>query len=259
MTGWGLMTAQQAAAARQVLDAEGARREHVVVYLSGAHAYGFPSPDSDLDLKAIHVVPTEDLLGFNPPAPVADRQDVVDGVEIDYTSNEIGRALEGMLAGNGNFIERVMGTATLVDSALLEEARPLVRASLSRRSFRHYDGFARGQLRELERSPTAKRLLYVLRTALTGTHLLRTGELITDLAMLAHVYGHREVPGLIERKCAGERTLLAAAELEQARGWAGRALDELKAAASSSPLPELPPNREDLEAFLRRLRRNRLA
>ncbi|MFO0740531.1 MAG: nucleotidyltransferase domain-containing protein [Labilithrix sp.] len=26
------------------------KREHLVIYLSGAHAYGFPSPDSDLDL-----------------------------------------------------------------------------------------------------------------------------------------------------------------------------------------------------------------
>ena len=34
----------------RVLDEEEAQREHVVVYLSGAHAYGFPSPDSDLDL-----------------------------------------------------------------------------------------------------------------------------------------------------------------------------------------------------------------
>jgi predicted nucleotidyltransferase len=40
---------------QRVLEEEQARREHVVVYLSGAHAYGFPSPDSDLDLKAIHV------------------------------------------------------------------------------------------------------------------------------------------------------------------------------------------------------------
>jgi hypothetical protein len=35
--------------------------------LSGAHAYGFPSPDSDLDLKAIHVAKTADLLGFDVP------------------------------------------------------------------------------------------------------------------------------------------------------------------------------------------------
>jgi predicted nucleotidyltransferase len=72
----------------RVLAEEEARREHVVVYLSGAHAYGFPSPDSDLDLKAIHVARTADLLGFEVPAPTVDRAEIIDGVEIDYTSNE---------------------------------------------------------------------------------------------------------------------------------------------------------------------------
>ena len=70
----------------RVVAEEGAAREHVVVYLSGAHAYGFPSPDSDLDLKAIHVAPTAALLGLASPAPTHDRMGFVSGVEIDYTS-----------------------------------------------------------------------------------------------------------------------------------------------------------------------------
>ena len=88
----------------RVLAEEGSAREHVVVYLSGAHAYGFPSPDSDLDLKAIHVAQTADLLGFEPPAPTVDRAEIVDDVEIDYTSNELAHALAGILGGNGNFL-----------------------------------------------------------------------------------------------------------------------------------------------------------
>ena len=98
---------------------------HVVVYLSGAHAYGFPSPDSDLDLKCIHVARTEDLLGFEPPKPSTDRAEFVDAVEIDYTSNELAQALGGVLAGNGNYLERVLGRMTPRDSRLLAELRPL--------------------------------------------------------------------------------------------------------------------------------------
>jgi len=93
----------------RVVAEEEARREHVVVYLSGAHAYGFPSPDGDLDLKAIHVARTADLLGFEAPAPTVDRAEVIDGVEVDYTSNELAHAHSGILGGNGNFIERVLG------------------------------------------------------------------------------------------------------------------------------------------------------
>jgi predicted nucleotidyltransferase len=258
VNGWQLLTPHQAEAARQIVDVEGKVREHIVVYLSGAHAYGFPSPDSDLDLKAVHVVSTEELLGLQQPVPTADRRGIVAGVEIDYTSNEIGHALTGVLAGNGNFIERFLGASALAAGPSLAEARELVRASLSRRVFRHYDGFARGQLRELERQPTVKRLLYVLRTAMTGAYLLRAGELVTDLAMLAGAYRHTEVPELIARKAAGERATLAGEELEQARRWALVALHELETAAAASPLPETAPNRAEIDAFLRRLRRARL-
>ena len=148
----------------RVLDEEGAQREHVVVYLSGAHAYGFPSPDSDLDLKAIHVARTADLLGFEVPSPTVDRAETLDGVEIDYTSNELGPALFGVLGGNGNYIERVLGRMVPYASPLLDDLRPVVRRALSRRVHRHYHGFALNQLRLLERQPSVKRLLYVLRT-----------------------------------------------------------------------------------------------
>src|SRR3954471_15803676 len=88
-----VLTPDQKRVMALVLQQEEARREHVVVYLSGAHAYGFPSPDSDLDLKAIHIAKTADLLGFEVPVPTVDRAEILDGVEIDYTSNELAHAL----------------------------------------------------------------------------------------------------------------------------------------------------------------------
>ena len=60
----------------------------------------------------------------------------------------------------------------------------MVRPLLSRRVGRHYGGFAASQLRLFDAKPTAKRALYVLRTAATGRHLLGHGELLTDVARL---------------------------------------------------------------------------
>jgi hypothetical protein len=120
-----VLTGAQRALMKRVLEQEERNREHVVVYLSGAHAYGFPSPDSDLDLKTIHVAKTADLLGFEVPPPTFDRAEIVDGVEIDYTSNELAHALSGMLAGNGNFLVGL-------ESALLEKWRPRIEALFTR-------------------------------------------------------------------------------------------------------------------------------
>ncbi|HET9156075.1 MAG TPA: nucleotidyltransferase domain-containing protein, partial [Myxococcaceae bacterium] len=78
------LTPTQARVALEVLAEEENSRRHLLVSLSGAHAYGFPSPDSDLDLKAVHVDPTERLLGFPTKTTTAERLEVVDGVEVDY-------------------------------------------------------------------------------------------------------------------------------------------------------------------------------
>src|SRR5690349_5880724 len=96
---------KQQAVADRVLDEEEADRAHLVVSLSGAHAYGFPSPDSDLDLKSVHIEPTARLLGLFRSAASPSRMEIIDGVEIDYSSNEIHPVLLGVLQGNGNYIK----------------------------------------------------------------------------------------------------------------------------------------------------------
>jgi predicted nucleotidyltransferase len=249
------------AAARPVVGtfvAEQARaRAHVVIYLSGAHAYGFPSPDSDVDLKAVHLAPTRDLVGLRERTTTADVAEIRDGVELDYTSNELGPVLAGLLAGNANYIERVLGDATVVGSGLLDELRPLARRTLSRRVFAAYRGFARAQSKALEEKPTVKRILYVLRTLTTGEHLLRTGEVVPDLSVLANVHGMPEVHELIARKREGERTAMSPAEVARYQPMMERARARLEEARAASPLPEEPAHGDELEAWLLEVRRAR--
>lgn len=240
-----------------VLDEESRKRSHLVVALSGAHAYGFPSPDSDLDLKCVHVEPTDRLLGLGGVALHADRMEVIDGVEIDYTSNEIKPVLLGVLHGNGNYIERILGRIQPRVSPDLEGLKPLVRAALSRRIASHYLGFAANQQEAFRRDTTAKKLLYVLRTALTGRHALLTGEIETDLERLCEPYGFGGARELIATKRRGERVKLEAAESARWLAEADRAIASLRAAAAESVLPPEPPEDASraLEAWLLELRR----
>lgn len=253
-----VLTTEQRAVMSRVLAEEEARREHLVVYLSGAHAYGFPSPDSDLDLKAIHVASTPDLLGFDLPPPTVDRAEIVDGVEIDYTSNELSHALAGILNGNGNFIERVLGRMVAHESKLLAELRPLVVRALSRRVLRHYRGFALNQLRFAEKEPTAKKLLYVLRTSLTGIHLLETGELEADVTRLLDTYGLTDAVELVERKRAGERVGIDPELLGSWRPRIDALFVRLDASLERSPLPADPPNVSQLRDWLLSVRKSRM-
>jgi hypothetical protein len=254
---WDVLTAHQQTVAREFLDARSRERAHVVIYLSGAHAYGFPSPDSDLDLKCVHVAPTHDLVGLEPHEGGRELTEIVDGVELDYTSNELGLALRGAIKGNGNFLERFLGELVLGgDAALLDEARPIVTRLLSRRVAHHYRGFARSQLRAFDESPTAKRALYVVRTAATGRHALAHGEIVTDVARL----GPFVPPGvdeLLTIKRTGEKSPLPAAMAAQ---WRARLVETIAALDPASSILAEEPAPEAIaaaDAWLRELRRSR--
>lgn len=235
--------------ADRFLEAAGRERSHVVVALSGAHAYGFPSPDSDLDLKAVHVVPTASLLGLRPDPRPVEQILHIDGVEIDYSSHELGGVVAGVLKGNGNYIERILGDLLLVRGPLLAELQPLVRASLSRRVYHHYRGFATNQRKEAERTRRAKKVLYVLRTALTGAHLLRSGELETDVTRLAPGFGI-ELGDLIEAKSRAEKEPVDDTIWPSAEARMDRVFGLLDAALDGAILPEAPPNEAELDAWL---------
>jgi uncharacterized protein len=238
---WSVLTAKQAEVARPFLADRDRDRRHLVIYLSGAHAYGFPSPDSDLDLKCIHIAPTRDLLGLERVSDPGDRIAVIDGVELDYGSNELASALRGVIKGNGNFLERVLGELVLGgDPALLAEARAVVTPVLSRRVSRHYGGFAMSQLKLFDTKPTAKRALYVLRTAGTGRCLLARGALVTDIAQLAD-FVPAEIGELVAIKRQAERQELEPAHAEAWRGRLVAAIAEVDAAAATSILPAEPP------------------
>jgi predicted nucleotidyltransferase len=245
------MTPIQQRVAAQVVAEETAARETLVVSLCGAHAYGFASVDSDLDLKGVWIAPTRELLGLRSPPSAVDRQEWIDDVEVDFTVNELAQAVNGVLKGNGNMLERILDPAPLHAGAGLDELRALARKNLHKRSHAHYRGFAYSQRQAVDPSaPQAKKVLYVLRTCLTGTHLLEASDVEPDLTALWQRYGFDEVPELIEHKRAAERGSLPDAWIPKVPALLERAFARLDAALEHSQLPEQPSDAEALETWL---------
>lgn len=243
--------------ARRYLESRGVPGRVLLCGITGSHYYGFASPDSDLDLKGIHLAPIRQLLGLGRPPETFDRIEAFEGRECDITLTEARSALDLLLRGNGNMLERVMTPYQLVDTAELAELRALALAGLSRRFFRHYQGFFRGTCREHERAerPTAKGLLYAYRVALTGIHLLRTGELVADLRETAPQHGYEGAIELIAIKQAGIEHGAVTAEIDarHREAWA-RLASDLEEAHATSPLPEQPANAAEVSEWLCELR-----
>lgn len=216
--------------------------------ITGAHSYGFPSEDSDLDIKGMHLAPTRDVLGLGKLRDAHDALEIFEGVECDLTTHEAKAALALLLNGNGNMLERFTSSYQLVEGA--ESLAELARESVSKVSYKHYNGYLKGMRHEHGLKHRAKTALYCYRVALTGTHLMKTGEIEPNLTILAPQYGH-DVQELIEFKREhGEKCSLPA-DLDAKHVAAFEGLEEgLAVAHASSSLPETPPNRDAVEAWL---------
>lgn len=242
--------------ARRFLDACPPPGRLLLCAVTGAHIYGFPSPDSDLDLKGIHVAPTDAFLGLDDVQVSFDRTEDFEGVECDVTTQEAREALRLLLRGNGNMLERVLSPLQAVPPP--EGLQDLARGAVCARFFRHYAGFFRGRLREIDKAPApiAKNLLYAYRVALTGAHLLRTGELETDVNVLAPQYGFAEVSELVAFKREhGEKSALDAATDARHRAHLPRLEALLVEARDATSLPDTPPNGAALSDWLVQVRR----
>src|SRR5262249_51448683 len=56
--------------------------------ISGAHLYGFPSPDSDFDVRGVHVLPLKEVVGLRIGPETIEKSGVHDGLEIDLVTHD---------------------------------------------------------------------------------------------------------------------------------------------------------------------------
>src|ERR1700742_2644503 len=77
------------------------------VTISGAHLYGFPSPDSDYDLRGVHVLPLRDSISLFPGKETIEASGVRDGLEIDLVTHDARKFFGLMLKKNGYVLEQL--------------------------------------------------------------------------------------------------------------------------------------------------------
>jgi uncharacterized protein len=79
----------------------------VFATISGAHLYGFPSPDSDYDLRGTHVLPLRQVVGLDVKDETVERGGVHEGMEMDIVSHDVRKFVSLMLKKNGYVLEQV--------------------------------------------------------------------------------------------------------------------------------------------------------
>jgi predicted nucleotidyltransferase len=229
----------------------------VFATVSGAHLYGFPSPDSDFDLRGTHVLPVEEVVRLEPGRETIEVSEVVDGLELDLVTHDVRKFFALLLKKNGYVLEQLYSPLVVHATPEHEELKAIARGCVTRHHSHHYFGFAETQwkLFDKERPRRVKPLLYVFRVLLTGIHLMRTGEIEANLVTLNEAFRLPYVGELVARKLAGpETSVLEDADVALYRSEYERLRAELQDAFDESSLPETPSAREALDDLLVRLR-----
>ncbi|MFJ2177873.1 DNA polymerase beta superfamily protein [Streptomyces sp. NPDC087851] len=173
--------------------------------VSGAHLYGFPSRDSDVDLRGAHLLPVAALIGLREPEETRSRMGDRDGVETDLVTHDLRKFVRLMLRRNGYVLEQLLSPLVVRTSEAHRELIALAPAVLTSHHAHHYAGFARTQWRLFERTGELKPLLYTFRALLTGVHLMRGGGILAHLpTLLQEVAAPGYLPELIAAKAEAE-------------------------------------------------------
>lgn len=232
----------------------------VFASLSGSHMFGFPSADSDFDVRGCWLTETRLLHGLRfPPETFESSTNVPkrsDDGGLDLVLHEA-RKFFNLVLRNGNAIEQVHSPFVVESSPEHAELRDISLRCICRHHVSHYLGFADQQRLIFERRKAleVKPLLYALRILMTGRHLLTTGTVESNIRVLNEEMRLPFIDELIQRKLdGGERAVLT----ENHLAFYGAQIEELRASlerlARDRKLPDEAPARAELEDLLVRMR-----
>jgi predicted nucleotidyltransferase len=142
---------------------------------SGSRAWGFPSPDSDYDVRFLYVRPKTEYLRLQP------RRDVIEHLlddTLDINGWDIDKALRLMHGSNPTLFEWLSSPVVYQEHPFARELRAASGAYfLAKPGLHHYLSMAAGNYREYLKGESVrlKKYFYVLRPLLACRHILSHG------------------------------------------------------------------------------------
>lgn len=226
--------------------------------VSGAHLYGFPSPDSDWDLRGVHILPVSEIIGLDESEETTELSEFRNNIELDLVTHDIKKFFKLLLKKNGYVLEQLYSPLIIRTSPEHDELKKIAKDCITRMHVHHYLGFANNQwnLFNKENPARIKPLLYTYRVILTGIHLMETGEIEANLKKLNETRFHLNfIDELIERKSSTkEKQTLSNKDLEFHEHEFQRMLKNLEVSGQKSLLPESAGAKPALDDLLKRVR-----
>lgn len=245
---------------------ENATKSHsyplVFATVCGAHLTGLASPTSPYEIRGAHILPIKQVLGLEINEETIELQKEADGLQIEVATQDIKKFFSLMLKDNGFVLEQLYSPLVVQSSPEHEELKVIAKGCLTRIHCYHYLGYADSQWLAasqetigMERLPTLTQLLSIYRLLLTGTHLMQTGEMETNIAKLNENFRLNYIDEMIERSNLPENSqTLEADQWEFHKLEYERLRDVLEDSADSTDLPAGATAHNALDDLLKRIR-----
>ncbi|MGF1493607.1 MAG: DNA polymerase beta superfamily protein [Microcoleaceae cyanobacterium] len=221
--------------------------------VSGAHLYGFPSPDSDYDLRGVHILPLSEIVGLKIGQETLENSSWQSGLQIDLVTHDIKKFFGLLLKRNGYVLEQLYSPLVIHTTPAHVALKEIATGCITRYHSHHYLGFARTQwkLFQKETPHRVKPLLYVYRVLLTGIHLMQTGIIEANLIKLNEKFQLSYLPDLIQAKQSeSEAATLQPSDLNFYEQEYERLSQLLATESQNSHLQEEPSARNALHNLL---------
>ena len=231
------------------------------VTISGAHLYGFPSHDSDYDLRGVHILPPAEVMSLYDARETIEVEKFEDGIEFDLVTHDAAKFFRLLLKPNGYVLEQLFSPLVLHTTPAHTKLKEIGERCITRHHAHHYLGFSRGQwkLLQKEKPRRVKPLLYTYRVLLTGIYLMQTGKIEANLVHLNEHFKLPYIPDLIAQKVRGkEKQTLTETDWAFHETEYARLTKQLEESRDENTLPENSATKPDLNDLLLQLRTENL-
>ncbi|MBN1431879.1 MAG: nucleotidyltransferase domain-containing protein [Methanomicrobiaceae archaeon] len=234
----------------QYINREMSDRKIIFYTLSGAHLYGFPSEDSDYDIRGCHSVSAREYCGLRKKKDFIEKMDG----DFDFVSFDIRKELNLVLKNNSNVLEHIFAEP-LITEPEFTELKKIAGISLSKKIYEPYNGLAVHHYRKYissssgrndESRSTVKKYLYILRSLMAGIYALDNGRIEPDICKLNQKFAFPLVEELISLKVSGNENRLLTND-KDALDLISILTKDIEVSKENSSLPDNPPE----EAFER--------
>ncbi|MFA8300206.1 MAG: DNA polymerase beta superfamily protein [Hyphomicrobiales bacterium] len=146
---------------------------------TGSRAWGFPSPDSDYDIRMIYKHPVDWYISIDDPKDTIEL--MLDNNEIDITGWDVRKSLQLLRISNAALLERIQSNIIYkVNESFLSDLKVLSLDYYSRIStIHHYISMAKKCFEDVSNTEKykLKRFFYGLRAALNCMYILNNADI----------------------------------------------------------------------------------